>query len=78
MKNEYMAVSVPVEFIKLIDKTIKKRNNRNEPCIILKPELIEDLDELPLINLDLYKRYRKTINKLYIDFSRFEGALFTL
>jgi len=54
----------------LIDNSIKKRNNANEPCIILKPELIEDLDELPLINLDLYKSYRKSINKLYIDFSR--------
>ena len=50
--------------------TIKKRMNKNEPCIILKSEMIKDLNDLSLINLDLYRRYDKYINKLYIDFSR--------
>ena len=42
----------------LLNKTLHSRNNEEEKCIILKRELIEDLNTIPVINFKLYKRYK--------------------
>ncbi|MBY9007572.1 MAG: cobalamin-dependent protein [Candidatus Lokiarchaeota archaeon] len=86
--NEYSKNETPFDFLireegeipffKLIkglsEKTINSRINMNQPCIVLKSEMVMNLDEIPLINFNLYKKYSDSINKLYIDFSR--GCIF--
>ncbi|TFG24922.1 MAG: radical SAM protein [Promethearchaeota archaeon] len=53
--------------------TIKRRKNLNENPIILEGECLENLDELPPLNLELYKKYKnaiKGIGSFYIRFTR--------
>ena len=50
-------------------------NQFSENCTILEIENLDDLNELPIINLDFFKKYSKVFNNnLNIDFSR--GCLF--
>lgn len=55
------------------NNTLKKRNSNREKSIILGPELIRDLNKLPLINFELYKKYKNVFaehKKVHLDFSR--------
>ncbi len=61
----------------ILEGSIKRRNNPTENCIIREIEIINDLNELPIIDLRLLKKYRKILkkyNNLWIDFSR--GCIF--
>ena len=66
-----------IPFFNLIrDISIKKlrgRNNQKDQCFTIKSELLESLDELPVIDFSLYKRYSKEIERkgrISLDFSR--------
>ncbi|MHA1490786.1 MAG: B12-binding domain-containing radical SAM protein [Promethearchaeota archaeon] len=66
-----------IPFFKLIQSllkgTIKYQKTPHKSCIILKIEMIKNLDELPIIDLKLFEKYKTAINntnKLYLDFSR--------
>ncbi|MBN1215121.1 MAG: hypothetical protein JXA99_06715 [Candidatus Lokiarchaeota archaeon] len=58
----------------LIEKNINLRKNMKEPSIILKTEMVKNLNDIPLIDFGLFKRYKHVIDKLYLDFSR--GCIF--
>ncbi|TFF99165.1 MAG: hypothetical protein EU542_09295 [Promethearchaeota archaeon] len=66
-------------FIKnLISGKWKYRKNLQQNPIILERELMNDLNEIPLIDLSLFKKYRHIFEKkgeFYINFSR--GCLYT-
>lgn len=52
---------------------IKVRENLKEDPFILGPEIMENLDDLPIINLDLFEKYKDIINKsgeFYISLNR--------
>ncbi len=56
----------------------KLRMNLSDRCIILKPKIIENLDEIPIIDLRLFEKYNEALKKidtLWIDFSR--GCIFS-
>jgi len=49
------------------------RKSLEEPCIILKTEILDNLDELPVVDFTLYENYSKEISKkgrVSLDFSR--------
>ena len=56
-----------------LDNTLIKRTRNKDNPIIIEPELIRDLNKIPLINFDLYKKYKKIFveqKKVHLDFSR--------
>ena len=64
-----------------LNGTLIKRNNNASPCIVIENKnnsnIFQNLNNLPIINLKLYKRYKKIFNttkRLYLDFSR--GCLY--
>ncbi|MFX0080148.1 MAG: B12-binding domain-containing radical SAM protein [Candidatus Hodarchaeota archaeon] len=59
---------------KLLNKKLKNLNNKN--CSILEGEVFHSLNDLPLIDLSLLKRYKKKLRgkRLNIDFGR--GCMF--
>jgi radical SAM superfamily enzyme YgiQ (UPF0313 family) len=66
-----------ITFFKIIkdflDEKIKPRKDLTQLCTIIEPELFANLDELPLLNLSLYEKYKEAfkIDKNFnIDFSR--------
>ncbi|TXT64048.1 MAG: hypothetical protein BAJALOKI3v1_270030 [Promethearchaeota archaeon] len=61
----------------LINNNISIRNSVYEECIIREREIVNNLDEIPIINPELYEKYRETLkihDNFYLDFSR--GCLF--
>lgn len=61
----------------LIDKNYNFQNNLENKCKILPTEILQDLNELPILNLDLFKSYGKKISNykgVWLDFSR--GCIF--
>ena len=57
----------------IVNNTIERRKDLSFNCIILEPEIIENLEALPIIDLTLYKKYKDVINKndkIFIEFSR--------
>lgn len=57
----------------LLNKTLKKREDLGKRPIILERELLENLDDLPPLNLELFRKYASAIEKLkhfHILFSR--------
>jgi len=55
------------------NNTLKIRNSVKDNSIILGPELIRDLNKIPLINFELYKKYEEIFaeqKKVHLDFSR--------
>ncbi len=57
----------------ILNGTITIRKSIIERPIILGPEIMKNLDDLPLIDLDLFKKYKEVINKrgeFYINFNR--------
>ena len=65
-------------FIKDVQKGIKKTKKKlKDKPIILERELVENLDDLPLIDINLFRKYEEIINskeEFYILFTR--GCLF--
>ncbi|MHA1724232.1 MAG: B12-binding domain-containing radical SAM protein [Promethearchaeota archaeon] len=66
-----------IPFFKLIknimNNSIEYRENLMETCKILESEIIQNLDETPIIDFSLYKKYSDIINEygqINIDFSR--------
>ncbi|MFX0073642.1 MAG: cobalamin-dependent protein, partial [Candidatus Hermodarchaeota archaeon] len=58
---------------RFLDGQIKPRKTLQDPPLILKRDLMEDLDDLPLIDLCLFKKYQKVFEQkgeFYINFSR--------
>lgn len=61
----------------LFNGTAKKRGSLKQNPIILGPEIVKNLNELPIIKLDLFKKYKDFLNEkreFYISFNR--GCLF--
>ncbi len=54
----------------LIEETIEIRKNSKDPLIFIKPQIIENLNDLPIINFELFEKYRSRLNK-ELDFPRF-------
>jgi radical SAM superfamily enzyme YgiQ (UPF0313 family) len=57
----------------LIERSIKIRYSLEDPCIMLEPEVIKNLNDLPLIDFSIYKKYEENIincGEINIDFSR--------
>jgi len=57
----------------LINNEILKRQSLNEQCIVIEPDIIEDLNELPMLELSLYKKYKQQLidyDSIWLDFSR--------
>ncbi len=59
----------------IIDRTIQKRECSSDKCVLIPSQLILNLDEIPLIDLSIFKKYENIIRnikdlKLWIDFSR--------
>jgi len=57
----------------VLNGTVKKRKNLRDIPIILEPEIVKNLDDLPLLDISLLKKYRKEIEKrglFNIQFSR--------
>ena len=60
----------------IIDKTAKQRESLSDPCVIIEPEILKNLNELPIIDFKLFKKYKHIINqnKMFsyfsLDFSR--------
>ncbi|MBD3341162.1 MAG: hypothetical protein GF353_18800, partial [Candidatus Lokiarchaeota archaeon] len=49
----------------------KREEKESKNCIVLKPLLVEDLNEIPLLNLDLFKKYKsklQSIDSIWLDF----------
>ncbi|MBD3212317.1 MAG: hypothetical protein GF311_06895 [Candidatus Lokiarchaeota archaeon] len=91
IKKEYPKNATPFDFLiqeegeiaffklvrDLINNKISPRNNIYEECIIRERELVNDLDDLPIINPNLFKKYQEALkihDNFYLDFSR--GCLF--
>ena len=58
---------------KILNGTIGIRKNQKRLPIILGPEILKNLDSLPTIDLDLFRKYREDIKKngvFYISFNR--------
>jgi len=60
-----------------LNGTLIKRKNNTAPCIVVEnrnnSNIFQNLNDLPIINLKLYKKYKKvfkTTGRFYIDFSR--------
>ncbi|MFX1393096.1 MAG: B12-binding domain-containing radical SAM protein [Promethearchaeota archaeon] len=57
----------------IFNESQKSRESLREKPIILEKETLEDLNDLPIINLDLFKKYRDNLNDtstFYIQFNR--------
>ena len=57
----------------LLNNSIKKRNDLRQPCTILKVENVKNLDDLPIIDFGLYKKYREKIRdfgQISLEFTR--------
>jgi radical SAM superfamily enzyme YgiQ (UPF0313 family) len=85
--NAYPQNSTPIDFVikeegeipfyrlikRLLNNSIKKRDDLRQPCTILKVENVKNLDELPIISYDLYKKYRENISEfgqISLEFAR--------
>ena len=54
-----------------IEKSLLKRSNMKENPIFLKREYLDLLDEIPPLNLKLFRKYRKQINSVGNFYTRF-------
>ncbi|MFX1393815.1 MAG: B12-binding domain-containing radical SAM protein [Promethearchaeota archaeon] len=57
----------------ILNQKVKKRRNLKDKPIILKREFLENLNDIPPLNLELFKKYEKVINQVgnfYIRFNR--------
>ncbi|TFF98891.1 MAG: radical SAM protein [Promethearchaeota archaeon] len=87
IKNNYNITSTPFDYLIreeaelaflnlvkqiFIDSDFKKKDDMKKP-FILSTQLIENLNEIPIIDYSLYKKYKANINKsekVYLEFSR--------
>lgn len=61
----------------IMNGTLKMRKDLSKNPIVLEREILEDLNELPLIDLNLFKKYKNAINQkgeFYLSFNR--GCLY--
>ncbi len=61
----------------LLNNKINRRNSLSKNCIILEPELVSNLDDIPIIDLSLYEKYKNIIkknNRIFLEFTR--GCIF--
>lgn len=56
--------------IRTYTKSLLKERYLMNPPVIMEKEIFENLDELPIIDLSLIKKYKSVINAIYIDFTR--------
>lgn len=63
-----------IPFFKLVKKLTSSSNKPPKKCVLLKKEIIQNLDSLPLINFDLFKKYQNNLHHINIDFTR--GCIF--
>ena len=85
--NKYSKNTTPIDFVireegeipffKLIqglsNESIKMRDSLKEPCTMLNTEIIKNLDDLPIIDYGLYKKYQKNIKdfgQITLEFAR--------
>jgi radical SAM superfamily enzyme YgiQ (UPF0313 family) len=57
----------------LINNSIKTRKDESEKCFVLERELLTNLNEIPIINFNLFKKYKHIFDihkKVYLEFSR--------
>ena len=75
--NVVMREEAEIGFFKLVqslmEKQIKGENIFTDEFRVITSEIVQDLDQLPVIDLSLYEKYKKYINQIkciFIDFCR--------